>query len=63
MNSRQWKESAHALFWLAAWRGISHDVLAGIVGGPLLGTNVNQRVHNHIRSAMDRASKLRKGAP
>lgn len=54
-----WAEHARASFWLAAWRGISHDVIAGIVGGPLLGRSVLQRVHGHTRAALDRAGRDR----
>lgn len=54
-----WAERARASFWLAAWRGISHDVVAGIVGGPVLGrsADVLRRVHRHTRAALDRAGR------
>lgn len=52
-------EHARAAYWLAAWRGISHDHVAGIVGGTLLGSGVDvlERIHRHTRAALDRAGR------
>lgn len=52
-------EHARAAYWLAAWRGISHDHVAGIVGGLLLGSGVDvlERIHRHTRAALDRAGR------
>jgi hypothetical protein len=54
-----WAERARASFWLAAWRGISHDVVAGIIGGPMLGrsADVLRRVQRHTRAAHDRGER------
>jgi hypothetical protein len=54
-----WAERARASFWLAAWRGISHDVVTGIIGGPMLGrsSDVLRRVQRHTRAAYYRGER------